>query len=273
MPVTAMPDGLSKIQGAGAALCGAAPEGGAAAAAVAESSSAAEAAPAEPEPEPEPELDSDEGVSLQQRFIATEELVRQVRNSELASNDPTQQGRVKKALLGLRRCAAMVRAGSVFSANEEADDIKTSDLKLLLIPHYTAEMTLLQGTPGGAVRAASHPRAHPSAALALLLLPLHCPRCSSRVQAKDVCAVVSMCAPIDTGVFVYVHVCGTPRWSVCRCLRRPSRSGASSSASVSRRSWCVRPACLRHPLSSVGSNTLSSHAVYSCSPSPVYAWR
>ena len=41
-----MPDGLSKIQGAGAALCGAAPEG-AAAAAVAESSSAAEAAPAE----------------------------------------------------------------------------------------------------------------------------------------------------------------------------------------------------------------------------------
>ena len=39
----------------------------------------------------------------------------------------------------------------MFSPNEEADDIKTSSLKYLLLPHLTADVMLRQATPGGVV--------------------------------------------------------------------------------------------------------------------------
>ena len=44
-----------------------------------------------------------------------------------------------------------VQEEGVFSPNEEADDIKTSSLKYLLLPHLTADVMLRQATPGGAV--------------------------------------------------------------------------------------------------------------------------
>ena len=55
-----------------------------------------------------------------------------------------------ECLAKLAACQVMVRAQNVFSPNEDADDIKTADLKYLLLPHLNADMMLRQATPGGA---------------------------------------------------------------------------------------------------------------------------
>lgn len=53
------------------------------------------------------------------------------------------------ALALLLQAEAAVGAAAIFSANEDADDLATADLKYLLLPHYRAQ--LLAGAPPGAV--------------------------------------------------------------------------------------------------------------------------
>ena len=103
---------------------------------------------AEPEPEPEPLEEGDE--TLQQAFLRAEQLCRQVGSSDLPTVHPDLQKLVAQCLAKLAACQEMVRAQNVFSPNEDAEDIKTADLKYLLLPHLNADMMLRRATPGGA---------------------------------------------------------------------------------------------------------------------------
>jgi immunoglobulin-binding protein 1 len=106
------------------------------------------------EPEPEPEVGgSQEGDSetLQESYLRAEVLFRQISGSSLPSIDAGLQKLVKQCLAKLAACRSKISAENVFSPNEEADDIKTSSLKYLLVPHLTADVMLRQATPGGAV--------------------------------------------------------------------------------------------------------------------------
>jgi immunoglobulin-binding protein 1 len=47
---------------------------------------------------------------------------------------------VERALTLCRRCAAEVRAAGLFSANEDAEDLATADVKYLLAPFFLAEL-------------------------------------------------------------------------------------------------------------------------------------
>ena len=165
MPIEAMADGVPQLSGQPATLCG---------------------GPTGPQPElvPEPECgyattpkfqpqpamvadaaraqrvaslaeatstpDDEDTARLQPLFMATEALIQKIRDGRRPSNDPDVQTTVQHCLGLLQRCSAAVTAAGILSSNEEADDIKTGDLKLLLLPHYTAEMLLRQATPGGA---------------------------------------------------------------------------------------------------------------------------
>ena len=105
------------------------------------------------EPEPEPELAADESPdqTLQECFLEAETLFRQIGNSGLPTIDPALQELVGSCLAKLAACKRKISDENVFSANEEAEDIKTAELKYLLVPHLTADTMLRQATPGGAV--------------------------------------------------------------------------------------------------------------------------
>ena len=104
------------------------------------------------EPEPEPEVAADGAdETTQETFLRAEALFRQICGSDLPSVHADLQKLVSQCLAKLAACARKISDENVFSANEEADDIKTSALKYLLVPHLTADVMLRQATPGGAV--------------------------------------------------------------------------------------------------------------------------
>ncbi len=105
----------------------------------------------EPEPEPEVTGDAEGDETLQESYVRAEALFRQISGSSLPSIDPGLQKLVSQCLAKLGACRSKISAEGLFSPNEEADDIKTSSLKYLLVPHLTADVMLRQATPGGAV--------------------------------------------------------------------------------------------------------------------------
>lgn len=65
-----------------------------------------------------------------------------VDGSSLGGADPALQQRVADGLAFAEKAAELVSSLSVFSANEELEDINTGDLKYLLLPFLRAELIL-----------------------------------------------------------------------------------------------------------------------------------
>ena len=68
-------------------------------------------------------------------------------NDQVNSLDAPQR---EEAVAVCRMCMARVQAAALFSANEDADDLATADMKYLLAPFYLAEVLSSCPTPEGA---------------------------------------------------------------------------------------------------------------------------
>ncbi|KAJ3330297.1 hypothetical protein HDU76_006014 [Blyttiomyces sp. JEL0837] len=91
--------------------------------------------------------------SLREEFQDAQKLFLNLENSELSSTDPKYQASsanfhfisrtdVAKAMELFERCARLVQSLSMFSSNEEVEDINTSDLRFLLVEFYLGELEL-----------------------------------------------------------------------------------------------------------------------------------
>ncbi len=63
-------------------------------------------------------------------------------SSPLCGNDKCLQDQVSMLLVELASLDARVREAHVFSPNEEIEDIKTQDIKLLMVPYLLGELTM-----------------------------------------------------------------------------------------------------------------------------------
>jgi immunoglobulin-binding protein 1 len=67
-------------------------------------------------------------------------------HDQVSSLDASQR---EEALALCRKCMASVQAAALFSANEDAEDLATADMKYLLAPYYLAEVLSFCPTPEG----------------------------------------------------------------------------------------------------------------------------
>lgn len=57
-----------------------------------------------------------------------------------AVNPSKEQSKFRRGVSALRRCHTLAELSSLYSANEEQDDLATSDMKYLLVPYFLAEV-------------------------------------------------------------------------------------------------------------------------------------
>ncbi|KAF2070111.1 hypothetical protein CYY_008574 [Polysphondylium violaceum] len=81
-------------------------------------------------------------LSLYQSFVFGQKLYTELDTTALCSNCEEYQDKVKQSIKYLFNASIQVSRQSVFSKNEELEDIRTDLLKYLLIPYYVAELYL-----------------------------------------------------------------------------------------------------------------------------------
>jgi len=81
-------------------------------------------------------------LSLYQSFVLGQKLYNELDTTALCSNCEEFQDKVKQSIKYLFNASIQVSRQSVFSKNEELEDIRTDLLKYLLIPYYVAELYL-----------------------------------------------------------------------------------------------------------------------------------
>jgi immunoglobulin-binding protein 1 len=79
---------------------------------------------------------------LEEWFEKNENRYLELENSELSSSDEKYKDEIKQLLLNFTRINSSIQKQSIFSKNEEFDDVKTEDLKLLLVPYYYSKIIL-----------------------------------------------------------------------------------------------------------------------------------
>ena len=96
--------------------------------------------------------------SLPGRFAAAQQLYGAIDNTSLAGSDPALQAQIAAALGGFEGVSDMARALSLFSSNEDLDDVATHHLKYLLVDYYVGRLLLkvLPAADSGGASAAGH---------------------------------------------------------------------------------------------------------------------
>eukprot|EP00736_Rhodelphis_marinus_P000742 Rmarinus@m.30114 len=87
-------------------------------------------------------------MSLPLQFDRCERLYHSVETTKKSFNDPTLQTDVSTALHGLEICRSLVDSHSIFSSNEVADDVNTTDIKYALVDYYAGELAQKRATQG-----------------------------------------------------------------------------------------------------------------------------
>lgn len=92
-------------------------------------------------------VSSVEALGLSTAFLRARGLYASINSSSLASNDPSLQGDLDRALRLLTRAQSLVRTEHIFSSNEKADDVNTEDLALVLIEFYLGALEQRRQVP------------------------------------------------------------------------------------------------------------------------------
>jgi immunoglobulin-binding protein 1 len=79
---------------------------------------------------------------LEEWFNKNEKRYFKLEESDLSSSDEKYIDEVKQILLNFARINYSIQKLSIFSNNEEFDDIKTEDLKFLLTQYYLGKIIL-----------------------------------------------------------------------------------------------------------------------------------
>ncbi|TPX48020.1 hypothetical protein SeLEV6574_g02289 [Synchytrium endobioticum] len=88
-----------------------------------------------------------DGASLRTEFLRGQALFKNIEEASVASIDTAYQARVSECINCFTKCALMVRQLSLFSNNEQLDDIVTTDLRYILVDFYLGDVTLKQVSP------------------------------------------------------------------------------------------------------------------------------
>eukprot|EP00962_Isochrysis_galbana_P056317 scaffold28233_cov112-Isochrysis_galbana.AAC.3 len=75
-------------------------------------------------------------------FARLQAAYKEIDDSHLPGGDPKLQRRIAEGLVLAERCSELISHLSVFSSNEELEDINTGDLKYLLVPFFRGELLL-----------------------------------------------------------------------------------------------------------------------------------
>jgi len=75
-------------------------------------------------------------------FSRLQAAYKEVDDAHLPGGDPGLQRRIGEGRALAQRCGALVSQLSVFSSNEELEDINTGDIKYLLVPFFEGELLL-----------------------------------------------------------------------------------------------------------------------------------
>ena len=89
----------------------------------------------------------DEAIPLSLLFRRAQAAYTEVDESTLSGSDPKLQRRVAEGLAASERALKQLVALSVFSPNEELDDVNTGDLKYLLLPFYRGGVPCSRPSP------------------------------------------------------------------------------------------------------------------------------
>jgi len=79
-------------------------------------------------------------LTLGRTFADSQVLFQSIENSSLRPDDPIYQSEVQNALGLFLRISNGVQSASMFSSNEELDDISSGSLKYLLVEYYIAQL-------------------------------------------------------------------------------------------------------------------------------------
>eukprot|EP01132_Coremiostelium_polycephalum_P011618 gene11618-14226_t len=79
-------------------------------------------------------------LSLFRAFTIGQKLYLELEESDLSSNDPDYQSKLKSAISHLVVSSIKIDRESIFSKNEDLDDIRTDSLKYVLTPYYLSEL-------------------------------------------------------------------------------------------------------------------------------------
>ena len=170
---------------------------------------------------PMAEAVEDEAIPLSLLFRRAQAAYTEVDESTLSGSDPKLQRRVAEGLAASERALKQLVALSVFSPNEELDDVNTGDLKYLLLPFYRG------GVPCSRPSPSLPPSLPPPISLCLL--------------STAAAAAAAAAAATDPPLLLQSSCCVTTRTITRRvsrcCARACARSAASSPTSnVSRAS-------------------------------------
>eukprot|EP01091_Cochliopodium_minus_P014475 TRINITY_DN4913_c0_g1_i1.p1 TRINITY_DN4913_c0_g1~~TRINITY_DN4913_c0_g1_i1.p1 ORF type:complete len:340 (+),score=124.76 TRINITY_DN4913_c0_g1_i1:35-1054(+) len=79
---------------------------------------------------------------LEEEFVNCQKSYLEIEDSKVNSNDEKFQQQIKNTIESFKIVASLVNKSSIFSQNEELQDISTSRLKYILVPYYLAQLTL-----------------------------------------------------------------------------------------------------------------------------------